>query len=474
MPKANTKRSGGIDLVKSTGRINAKVFNYSSPVSRVSTGNESVKPEEGKIIKWGAKDDLPHEYLRLISDSGTASSCMRRVSKFIFADGFQDKAVANREVNELQTADALLQDMAGDAAAFSGVALRVRLVDGEVMAENLPFECVRKLDNGFYFYNPTLGQAKVDKALSEILPGYSTQDNLREAAAETPESKVAMAETGQIYYYFEKTKGAYEYPVPVYAATGSLADMETDAEIALYVNDDVKSGFRLNAILTAIGDFSSTIGDNGEEIPNPDLEGLKTQLRSFTTREGRGEARKKVLLLTAPTQEMIPKLEPFNNSKALELLTDLTDHIANKVCRNWSVPPVLVGLSKPGQLGQSQEIANMIKLFQMDIVGTQNWIQRIFAELWPEVQDWATTSLNPIDYFPPEVLAKMTDDEIRAMAGLPPVERPTETEITVNALNSLPADVRTQVMATMTEDEKRALIGLKPLPNDANQQTATA
>lgn len=472
MPKANTKRSGGIDLIKSTGRISAKVFNYASPVSRVSTGNESVKPEEGKIIKWGAKDDLPHEYLRLISDSGTASSCMRRVSKFIFADGFQDKAVADRMVSELQTADALLQDMAGDAAAFSGVALRVRLVDGEVMAENLPFECVRKLDNGFYFYNPTLGQTKVDKALNEILPGYSTQDNLREAAAENAE---AMAETGQIYYYFEKTKGAYEYPVPVYAATGSLADMETDAEIALYVNDDVKSGFRLNAILTAIGDFSSTIGENGEEIPNPDLEGLKTQLRSFTTREGRGEARKKVLLLTAPTQEMIPKLEPFNNSQALELLADLTDHIANKVCRNWSVPPVLVGLSKPGQLGQSQEIANMIKLFQMDIVGTQNWIQRIFAELWPDVQDWATTSLNPIDYFPPEVLAKMTDDEIRQLGGLPPVEAelPSEAEKTLNAINALSPLVANKVLDSMTEDEIRALVGLKQKPNDPNQQTAT-
>lgn len=404
----------GVKQRKPGGKTRAgAVFNMASPSARVQVGEAIVKPEEGKLIKWGKADDLPHEYLRLISDSGTASSCLRRKQKFIFADGFSDETVADLEVNEIQTADALLQDMAGDAACFSGVALRVRYVEGKVYAENLPFECIRKLDNGFFLYNPELGQRKVDKKLNEFLPAYSTRENLMEEAAKNPE---LMAKKGQLYYYFEKVKGAYEYPVPVYASTGSLADMENDAEIALYDLDEVKSGFRLNAILTAIGEFEDELDAEGKVIPNPALEDMKNMLRSFTEKKVRTEANKKVLLLTAPTREMLPELTPFNNSKALEFMDAVTERIAHKVCRNWNVPPVLIGLSKAGQLGQTQEIANMIQLFQMDIVGTQNMLQRIFAELWPKSEanaeiDWTISTLNPLQFIPEYILGWLNPEQ---------------------------------------------------------------
>lgn len=463
------KARGSNVAVKKGANVKAAVFNMVSPSARVQVGEATVKPEDGKPIKWGDKDDLPHEYLRLISESGTASSCMRRKQQFVFADGFVNKDTSSFEVNETQTADALLQDMSGDAAVLSGVALRVRYVDGKVYAENLPFECVRKLDNGFLVFNPTMGQKEYKKDQNEILSAYSTRDNL---IAEAAENADLMAEKGQIYYYYEKVKGAYDYPVPVYASKGALADIENDTEIAIYDLDEVKSGFRLNAIMTAIGDFREELDENGIAVPNPDLEDLKEQLRGFTERKSRDEARKKILLLTAETQEMIPKLEPFNNAKALELLDPVTERIANKVCRDCNVPPVLIGIAKPGQLGQTQEISNMIQLFNMDIVGMQNMIQRIFSELWPEVQDWTISTLNPINYIPSEVVAKMTEDEIRAIGGLAPLEKalPTETEKTLTALQALSPLVANKVLESMTTDEIRALIALPPKvePDAAN------
>lgn len=398
--------------VKVSGKTRADVFNMSSPVLRVQTGNDTVKPETGKIIKWGAKDDLPHEYLRLISDSGTASSCLRRKQKFIFADGFLDETVAGFEVNEIQTADALLQDMAGDAACFSGIALRVRVVEGKVVAENLPFECVRKMDNGFFLFNPELGQKSVDKNLNEILPAYSTRENLLAEAAKDPKG---METKGQIYYYFEKVKGAYDYPIPAYASTGGLADMETDAELAKYDLDEVKSGFRPSAIITTIGEYEYELDKDGKPLPNEDEESVDNAVKAFTQRE-EGEPRKKVLHLKAPTLEMLPKVDILNSATNLNVVSEATDRVANKVCRNWNVPPVLIGLSKAGQLGQTQEIANMIQLFQMDIVGTQNMLQRIFAELWPTNElnaelDWTISTLNPLQFIPDYILGWLNSEQ---------------------------------------------------------------
>lgn len=399
-----------------SGFAKAAVFNYSTPSARVAVGAAETEKKEGKPVKWGDKDDLPHHYLRLIAASGTANSCLHILETFIAADGFRDKAAAAFEVNEYQTADSFLQDVAGDVAALNGLALRVRYAEGEVLIENLALECVRKLDNGEFLFNPTMGQEKYDKNKNEILPGYSNLEALKQAATEDAEG---MAEKGQIYYYYFKTKGAYEYPKPIYATTGGLADIENDAEISLYDLDEVKSGFRLNAIMTAIGNYDDVQDNEGNLIENPDLANLKEQLGSFTERKDTTEARKKILLLTAETAELVPKLEPFNNSKSLELLDAVTMRIANKVCRHMITPPPLAGIQVAGQLGQTQEIVNMIQLFQMRILKFQNMIQRVMEELYPstesKVTSWEISTLNPLQFIPDYVIGLLDDTQKKTL-----------------------------------------------------------
>jgi hypothetical protein len=441
--------------------VKAAVFAFSTPSARAEIGKAEQKPNEAKIVQWGERDDLPHHYLRLIGSSGTATSCLQLLETFINADGFRDENAAKCQVNETQTADSLLQDITGDIASLNGLALRVRFIEGKVQVENLPLECVRKLSSGQFIFNPTFGQKKINKELDEILTGYSTLEALKEAYIENPEE---VSETGQLYYYYYKTKGAYDYPKPPYATVGGLADIENDTEISLYDLDEVKSGFRLNAIMTAIGNYEDILDENGEAIENPDLANLKANLKSFTERTSAIEARKKIMLLTAETQELVPKLEPFNNSKSLELMDAVTLRIANKVCRHMVTPPVLVGIATAGQLGQTQEIVNMIQLFQMRIVKYQSIIQRVMEELFPEISDWMISTLNPLKFIPAEVIAKMTDEEIRAIGGLPAIENvfPVEIQKTLTALNALTPLVANKVLESMTESEIRALIGLNP------------
>jgi hypothetical protein len=385
-----------------------QVFNYSAPVTRQGVGAMQPAGGESKIIPWGSSNDLPHYYLQLLTDSGTASNCLQLLETFIQANGFSDIAAGKFLVNETQTADSLLEELSSDLASLGGLALRVRFTENRVMAEALPLECVRKTEDGRFAYNPTFGQKRVNNDLTEYLDGFVDAEALRLTAAEFPEQ---MAETGQLYYYYYKTKGAYDYPRPPYATIGGLADIENDTEISLYDLDEVKSGFRLNAIMTAIGNYEDVQDEEGNLLPNPELEHLKDTLKAFTSRQTTTEARKKIMLLTAPSAELAPKLEPFNNSKSLELLDAVTDRIANKVCRVMNVPPALVGLARPRQLGQSQEISNMIQLFQLRILKNQSLVQRVMEVLFPEIPDWTVSTLNPLQFIPDYLIPMLSDEE---------------------------------------------------------------
>lgn len=392
------------------------VFNFATPSARMEVGKVEQPKGAAKIIPWGESNDLGNHYLRLLRSSGTANACLQILETFILADGFRDKAAGKFEVNEYQTADAFAQDVVGDVASLNGLALRVRYENKKVLIENLPLECVRKLDNGEFVYNPTFGQKKFDNKQNETLPGYSNLEDLKQFAIESP---TEAAEKGQLYFYYYKTKGAYDYPLPVYATTGGLADIENDAEISLYDLDELKSGFRMSAIVTALGDYGDIKDAEGNDIENPNLTDLKAQFKSFTERKDVTEARKKVLLLTAETKEMIPSVEPFNNSKSLELLDNITTRIANKVCRHMATPPVLAGLQIAGQLGQTQEIANMMQLFQMRILKYQSLIQRVMEELYPPTEsgitDWGISTLNPIQFIPDYIIGWLDEEQKKTL-----------------------------------------------------------
>lgn len=465
-----------------TARHIAQVYNIAAAPKKVAAGVTTSAAEGAKEIPWGKNHNLPSNWLRLIDDSGTATQCLNMLMSFIFADGFRDAEKASvYQVNPTQTADAFLQDLAADVASLEGVAIRVRYnLDGErAEFEYLPFEKVCRLDNGMFQYNPTYGEKKFDKALTEIIPAYNPDPEAVEQVLADAAAKPDAAQVGQLYYYYVKRKGAYQYPKPPYATTGGLADIENDCEISKFDLEEVKNSFLPNAILTRIGVSETSTDENGNQIESEYEREFIEQLQSFTGRNNAEGGRKKLLVLDAESKDTAPVLQSFDGTAIINAMEGITDRIARKVCRHIGVPPVLVGMATAGQLGNSQEIVNSIQLYQMRIQKYQAMLQRVFEELMPEeisgVEDWSISTLNPIKFLPPEVIAKMTADEIRDLGGLPPLqdEQPEEVQRTLNALKALPDNIAAKVMEQMTPDQLLSLIGLTPKtqPNAApNQQ----
>lgn len=455
------------------GRHIAQVYNIAAAPKKVAAGVTTSSKKDAKEIPWGKNHNLPCHYLRLIDDSGTANSCLNTITTFVFADGFRDAEKASvYQVNPTQTADSFLQDLSADVASLEGVAIRVRYNAAGVRAEfeYLPFEKVCKLDDGTFQYNPTYGEKKFDKALTQIIPAYNPEPEavaeVLQAVAENPDAE----QVGQLYYYYIKRKGAYHYPKPPYATTGGLADIENDCEISKFDLEEVKNSFLPNAILTRLGVRELAVDGNGNEIESEEDKAFREELQAFTGRGNNEGGRKKLLVLEAESKELAPVLTAFDGSTALKAMGDITDRIARKVCRHMGTPPVLVGMATAGQLGNNQEIVNSIQLFQMQIQKYQAMLQRVFEELMPveisKVEDWSITTLNPIKFLPPEVVAKMTADEIRELGGLPPLEDelPEETKKLANALKALPDNIAGKVMEQMTPEQLLSLVGLTPQP----------
>jgi hypothetical protein len=132
------------------------------------------------------------------------------------------------------------------------------------------------------------------------------------------------------------------------------------------------------------------------------------------------------------------------------------------------VPPVLCGVAEAGLLGSNQQIVNSIKLFGLTIEPARALGLDPLRQFFPAL-DFAVLPLNPVEYIDPAVAAKMTDDQLRAMQGLPPLEKREDTQAqqTLQALGTLSPLLATKALEEMTSEEIRALIHLKGSKADA-------
>ena len=116
------------------------------------------------------------------------------------------------------------------------------------------------------------------------------------------------------------------------------------------------------------------------------------------------------------------------------------------------------------QLGNTQQLLNIIQLMQQEVLDIQGMIQRTFQMLWPAF-DFTLTSLNIIKAMPEQAWQAMTEDEKSNFLGYPVLEteQTTEGQKTLNALNSLSPIVANKVLESMTQNQILALVGLEPV-----------
>lgn len=422
---------------------------------------QKIENKSKDLLMYGEDNLFPNNLIKTLAESGTATSCANKTDQFIQADGFSDDKTSEFIVNEKtgQTADNLLSLISSSVATFQAFALYVtRTADGKLFGvEYIEFDKLRKRMSGGFIFNKNFGNEYYKEKEDKYFPEFKKREL---TPIEFQEQINTYGEVGEVLYVFKQKVGQNIYPIPSYYS--GIEDIKTDAELSKFEYETAVNSFITSAILTIVGDVDNTVKD---ERGKTDQDYLDDTLQDFTgsKKDKKGmSGRNKLTVLSAKTKDEVPVLQNFDSKAIMDAANGATDRIGRKVARLFEVPPFLIGLESATGFN-TKILVDQIDIFNKTVNGIQRLISRELSYLFPDL-DWSITTFNPISYIPTEVFAKMTDEEIRAIAGLPPIEKDATSEAlkTIDAINTLSPLVANKVLDSLSVDEIRALVGLPP------------
>lgn len=395
---------------------NPKGLAVFSPVEAGQFGPGRVT--EGKCVPFGAKNNLPQAWQDLMMQSGTGYACWEKRKAFLEGAGLPPALAALPVPGTDLTAADFWPQLCSYGAGYRAVALLVRYNANGGIGEVhlLPNGMVRKTTAGTFLYNPRFGREgykqseDVEHLLFDNRPEV-VNALLVKAGKKNPATKKPYGQPGQILYAYNPQAGEEDYALPV--GWAGRADLETDAEYARFDLEEVRNGFFPNTIITLIGQQNAkTEDENGET----EEDRTDDEIRDFTGNGTHPLGRKKVLVMDAATKDLAPIVSTFDGGGNLEKLILKRPAIAEAVCRHMGILPILIGLNTAGKLGQSQEIMNASELTQDGLTSLRGLLVRVLRLVLPG-HAWEVGSKMPISFLPPEVLAVLTPDELRARGG---------------------------------------------------------
>ncbi len=378
-----------------------------------------------KIYDYGIGNTLPNQWMKAVFNSGSASRCVDKLAKFIQANGFVDRDAAGLPVNEKQTADDLLAEIARYAAlnesAFAIVVKRNIGIIGQIGSNNqlraycLPFETVRVGLDGRYQVNETYGkdETEYDRRAAKWYPAFNLLETPEETQAIVEEQKKPISKgghggySGNVLYVFEKGPGKNIYPIPV--AYSGLEDILSDASLSSLELENLEQGFFPSAMLFTAGELDDeTAGKDGLT----DWARFREHLNTFQSRGNR----RKLMHMEFSSLETKPELIPVDSKAVLDSLDNITDRIFRKVCRHFGIPSILVEPTDSA-LGNGGLLLNAIQMLNAEVNPIQRLIQRTFKMLFPG-RDWTISTLNLVSYLPPEVTSLLSKEQLLKMYGV--------------------------------------------------------
>lgn len=422
-----------------------------------------IKYEGKGIYAYGKTNLLPNELMKFILDSGIAKRCITKTKSYIAATGFIDENLGKLPVNKKQTADQLLTEQAGYAAYFNGAAFHVARNGGALEIKSIPFQCVRKRLDGNFEVNLTYGQPWYKQNETKL---YAAFGGVQEKPADTltrfKEYNIPP-ENGEILYCYIPSADNQQYPVPDYYA--GIEDIRSAAELAKFDLETIINGFITSGILNIVGDFdNSTRQANGLT----EREEFDKELGKFTGKEKDANGlsgRQKLLVMMAGSKDEFAELQPFDSKAIMDASNTKRDIIERIVCRLFGINPVLMGFSDAAILGNQQAMANASNELNKVVDPIQEMLEEAFKLLIPG-KDWKISEFTPINFVAPELLANMTQDEIRAkLLGLPPLEHtiPTDQLEIITNLSALNPRLSAAIANNLDVNTLRAMIGLDPV-----------
>jgi hypothetical protein len=346
---------------------------------------------------YGEDDRLPNAIIEAVNNSGTATSCVEKLTEFTYGLGFSDPAFAAwKPANVGQTSNQKLLDICTNFSYLQGYALLIFFTNEGKIYNWVPkgVQMFRR-KNGGWIYNELMGEdwkhPDEDIEMKSFVPGMPLEIRQSRIAEQI---KQYGEQVGEVYYPFRKRMGRLYniYPVPDWYS--DIESIIADGKVSEFDLRNIAQGWRASVIIST-GPLNREVKD---EAGKSEKDYFDESIEGFI-----GEDAAPVLHLEGRTGEEQPVVTTLPLQDVVDAAAAASERVPKRVCRVMNVPPVLVGFSEAGKLGDTQELQNIMKLFGMSVIKRQEFIKETLEALRPEFADtqFANTSfdITPLDVF---------------------------------------------------------------------------
>jgi len=407
---------------------------------------------------YGKDNNYPEYLLKCYNRSSKHNAIINQKASYVYGKGFQgDGEIVNEEG---ETLGDIVKKMILDFILFGGLDAEViRSRDAsKVFLRHIDFSRIRSDKyNETFFYSELWAKCYGDDCDTYFaLDNQSVKNGDYDFTEYQPFSIYGKGK--QLFYYKSYRPNLDTYPLPDYV--GAMGYIELDYQIMNYWYNAVKYGFTPSHMITFF---------NGSPAPEKQKKVEDAILAKFTTTDGR-----KLIINFAENRETggseIQKLEHEDLDKQFQILNKTVEQeiYAGHRVNN----PMLMGIKTEGQLGGRTELIESNELFQNVYVTP---IQLLISKALKPITD--LLKIKPIEFIKSEPIgldiissangwALLTEDEKRNAIGKEIIikdKKSSQAESISNSINSLSPLVANNVLKSMTTNEVRSLAGLPPI-----------
>ena len=286
--------------------------------------------------------------------------------------------------------------------------------------------------------SPEKLRINLDRKRYFICDDWSSRIGVQEIRRYTPTSR----DYEQLFVYEVECIGQDFYPLPQYTSALNFAFLS--GELSYFAKSNIQ-----NSVFPSFAMMFPKRPQSEEE---------KNMIRNTIDRlKGAANAGKAVAFF-ANSQDQLPKIESLPTNGNDSLFQEASQLNTEQICFSHTIDPILMGIRTTGSLGNGSDIKQAYIIFEKNVVmPLREMVSDIFNELLFIAKIDADFTIN--NY-------QIINEAIVELEG--------DTSKTNDALNSLSPLVATKVLETMTENEIRALASLPPVPGGDKSKSQIA
>jgi len=260
-----------------------------------------------------------------------------------------------------------------------------------------------------------------------ICDDWSTQINIKTICP----YKFNTKELEFLYCYEDYSVGQDVYSLPQYSSCMNWAFL--DGEMAYLQKSNIQ-----NSIFPSFAMMFPKKPQNEEEKQN-----IKTTIDRAKGATNAGKA----IAFFANNKESLPTIEAIPTNSNDNLFQVTTESIDSKICQAHIIDPILMGIRVSGKLGSGSDIKQSYVIFEKNsIIPLRNSVEEIFNEILDICKINAKLTINNF---------QIVNETI--------VELDVSSSAASDALNAMSPLVANKVLDSMTQNEIRKLASLPPV-----------